>query len=150
MNISVNEVNYSVLSKQMQDGTYQLVVSAVNDAIDRGITRIKRNNIVDELLKRILGYASIQSVNEPVGKQVVFDTVVCRITITFNGKHKFNVAIEGNDEVCSKLDISISGETMQVNKTKLEFQSLVVMFTSLLLKNSQDNNTQFVEVFTRS
>lgn len=146
----LQEPDRNLVSSRLNDVAYQTTVGCVNAAIDRGITRIKRNGIVEELVQTILGYAKIVSPNMEVGKTEVFDTIACRITFNYKGGQNFTISLEGNDELTSKIEIDYIDDDLLVNKTKIESQSLLVMVTSLLLKNSQDSNGQFVEVFTKS
>ena len=150
MNVLLKDKDQSDLIDKTFNVTNQVIVECVTGAMDRGITRIKRNAIVDELIKTVIGYASINSEFTPAGKVVVFDTMACRVSVTFQGKDTYEIIFEGNDELTSKLTIRKANNSLTVNGNVVEFQSLLVMVTSLILKNSQDSGGQIVEVFTKS
>lgn len=150
MNALLKPQDQECLASKTHNVTYQAIVEHVNTIMDRGITRIKRNSVADQLIKTVIGYASIMSEFNPPGQVTVFDTVACRVSVAFQGKDKFEIVFEGNDELASKLTIKQCDNTLTVNGNVIEFQSLLVMVTSLILKNSQDSGAQIVEVFTKS
>ena len=150
MNTLLKPQDQECLASKTHNVTYRAIVEHVNTIMDRGITRIRRNSVADQLIKTVIGYASIMSEFNPVGQVTVFDTVACRISVTFQGKDKFEIVFEGNDELTSKLTIKKCNNSLTVNGNVIEFQSLLVMVTSLILKNSQDSGAQIVEVFTKS
>lgn len=147
--IALKETPVADIGQQQHD-IQDLLTRSVTEAVDRGITRIKRNNIVMDIVVKLLQYAACNSALEKEGKQETFDTNVCRIVVTFCGAHKYSISIEGNDELSQAIKISCDGKAILVNGFPLEFQSIVVMVTSLLLKNSQDLSGQIVEVFAKS
>lgn len=116
----------------------------VNQVVNRGITRIKRHKLVEEIITTLLSF-----IPEPKQKLVVIDTEACRFTITMpDTKH---ITIEGNEEVSDTLRLEIQKDnSVLLNGSTLEHTRLVVSLTSLLLKNSLDPNTAVVEVFTKS
>lgn len=150
MNTVIQDTLTSQPTESLQLVVNQEVMQCVNEVIDRGITRIKRGNLVEKLIKVITGYADLTSSLVPAGKVVVLDTVAARFTIAFKGNKKFTITIEGNDELSSKLVLVGANNCISLNGNGVEFTSLVVMVTSLLLKNSQDSGGQYVEVFTKS
>ena len=150
MNALLKPQDQECLASKTHNATYQTIVENINTIMDRGITRIKRNSVADQLVKTVIGYASTMSEFNPVGKVTVFDTVACRISVTFQGKDKFEIVFEGNDELTSKLTLKKCDNSLTVNGNVIESQSLLVMVTSLVLKNSQDSGAQIVEVFTKS
>lgn len=147
--IALKEIPVADIGQQ-QHHIQDLLSRSITEAVDRGITRIKRNNIVMDIIVKLLQYAACNSALEEVGKQETFDTNVCRMVVTFNGPRKYSISIEGNDELSQAIKISCDGKAILVNGSPLEFQSIVVMVTSLLLKNSQDASGQIVEVLTKS
>lgn len=146
MNTSVSDFNRNVVVKRLNDGTEQAVVELISEAVDKGITRIKRNALVSNILNQLLSNALINSTSIPVGEKHVIDTPVCRITTTYNGLNNTVIEIAGNDEITKPISITTSTTGFIVNGHNFEMQSLIVMITSLLLKNSQDSNCQTVEV----
>ncbi len=146
MNTSVSDFNRNVVVKRLNDGTEQAVVELISEAVDKGITRIKRNALVSNILNQLLSNALINSTSIPVGEKHVIDTPVCRITTTYNGLNNTVIEIAGNDEITKPISITTSTAGFIVNGHNFEMQSLIVMITSLLLKNSQDSNCQTVEV----
>ena len=53
MNTSVSDFNRNVVVKRLNDGTEQAVVELISEAVDKGITRIKRNSLVNELVEML-------------------------------------------------------------------------------------------------
>lgn len=146
MNTVVEDFNRDVVVKRLNDGTEQMVAGLISEAVDKGITRIKRNALVSNILNQLLSNAVINSTAIAVGDKHVIDTPVCRITTTYNGLNNTVIEIVGNDEVTTPITITTSTTVFTVNGHNLEMQSLIVMVTSLLLKNSQDLNCLTVEV----
>lgn len=142
----VDDFNRDVVVKRLNDGTEQMVVELISEAVDKGITRIKRNALVSNILNQLLSNALINSTVTQVGEKHVIDTPVCRITTTYNGLNNTVIEIVGNDEITKPVSITTSTVGFTVNGHNFEMQSLIVMVTSLLLKNSQDLNCQTVEV----
>ena len=146
MNTSVSDFNRGVVVVRLHHATEQKIVGLISETVDKGITRIKRNALVSNILNLLLSNAVINSTVVPVGEKYVIDTPVCRITTTYNGLNDTVIEIVGNDEVTTPIIISTSTVGFTVNGRNFEMQSLIVMVTSLLLKNSQDSNCQTVEV----
>lgn len=146
MNTSVSDFNRGVVVVRLHHATEQKIVGLISETVDKGITRIKRNALVSDILNMLLSNAVINSAVVPIGEKYVIDTPVCRITTTYNGLNDTVIEIVGNDEVTTPITISTSTVGFTVNGRNFEMQSLIVMVTSLLLKNSQDSNCQTVEV----
>ena len=146
MNTSVSDFNRGVVVVRLHHATEQKIVGLISETVDKGITRIKRNALVSDILNMLLSNAVINSTVVPIGEKYVIDTPVCRITTTYNGLNDTVIEIVGNDEVTTPITISTSTVGFTVNGRNFEMQSLIVMVTSLLLKNSQDSNCQTVEV----
>lgn len=146
MNTLTDTINHDIVIDRLHDGTTQSIISLVTEAVDRGITRIKRNALVTQLLNQLLNNAVINSTVVPVGHVFIIDTPVCRITTTHNGLNDTVIEIVGNDELTTPITIVTKTVGFTVNGNNFEMQSLVVMLTSLLLKNSQDLDCQTVEV----
>lgn len=146
MNTSVSDFNRGVVVVRLHHATEQKIVGLISETVDKGITRIKRNALVSDILNMLLSNAVINSAVVPIGEKYVIDTPVCRITTTYNGLNDTVIEIAGNDEVTTPITISTSTVGFTVNGRNFEMQSLIVMVTSLLLKNSQDSNCQTVEV----
>ena len=146
MNTSVSDFNRGVVVVRLHHTTEQKIVGLISETVDKGITRIKRNALVSDLLNMLLSNAVINSAVVPIGEKYVIDTPVCRITTTYNGLNDTVIEIVGNDDVTTPITISTSTVGFTVNGRNFEMQSLIVMVTSLLLKNSQDSNCQTVEV----
>ena len=146
MNTSVSDFNRGVVVVRLHHATEQKIVGLISETVDKGITRIKRNALVSDLLNMLLSNAVINSAVVPIGEKYVIDTPVCRITTTYNGLNDTVIEIVGNDDVTTPITISTSTVGFTVNGRNFEMQSLIVMVTSLLLKNSQDSNCQTVEV----
>ena len=146
MNTSVSDFNRGVVVVRLHHATEQKIVGLISETVDKGITRIKRNALVSDILNMLLSNAVINSAVVPIGEKYVIDTPVCRITTTYNGLNDTVIEIVGNDDVTTPITISTSTVGFTVNGRNFEMQSLIVMITSLLLKNSQDSNCQTVEV----
>ena len=146
MNTSVSDFNRGVVVVRLHHATEQKIVGLISETVDKGITRIKRNALVSDILNMLLSNAVINSAVVPIGEKYVIDTPVCRITTTYNGLNDTVIEIVGNDEVTKPVSITTSTVGFTVNGHNFEMQSLIVMITSLLLKNSQDSNCQTVEV----
>ena len=146
MNTSVSDFNRGVVVVRLHHATEQKIVGLISETVDKGITRIKRNALVSDILDMLLSNAVINSTVVPIGEKYVIDTPVCRITTTYNGLNDTVIEIVGNDDVTIPITISTSTVGFTVNGRNFEMQSLIVMVTSLLLKNSQDSNCQTVEV----
>ncbi len=146
MNTSVSDFNRGVVVVRLHHATEQKIVGLISETVDKGITRIKRNALVSDILNMLLSNAVINSAVVPIGEKYVIDTPVCRITTTYNGLNDTVIEIVGNDDVTTPITISTSTVGFTVNGRNFEMQSLIVMVTSLLLKNSQDSNCQTVEV----
>ncbi len=146
MNTSVSDFNRGVVVVRLHHATEQKIVGLISETVDKGITRIKRNALVSDILNMLLSNAVINSTVVPIGEKYVIDTPVCRITTTYNGLNDTVIEIVGNDDVTTPITISTSTVGFTVNGRNFEMQSLIVMVTSLLLKNSQDSNCQTVEV----
>ena len=146
MNTSVSDFNRGVVVVRLHHATEQKIVGLISETVDKGITRIKRNTLVSDILNMLLSNAVINSAVVPIGEKYVIDTPVCRITTTYNGLNDTVIEIVGNDDVTTPITISTSTVGFTVNGRNFEMQSLIVMVTSLLLKNSQDSNCQTVEV----
>ena len=145
MNTSVSDFNRNVVVKRLNDGTEQAVVELISEAVDKGITRIKRNSLVNELVEML--FTSVLSASSTaIGESLVIDTLCCRVAITIHGFNHTTILISGNDELSPPIEIITKSTGFTVNGNNFEMQSLVVMVTSLLLKNSQDSNCQTVEV----
>lgn len=146
MNTSVSDFNRGVVVVCLHHATEQKIVGLISETVDKGITRIKRNALVSDILNMLLSNAVINSAVVPIGEKYVIDTPVCRITTTYNGLNDTVIEIAGNDEITKPISITTSTAGFIVNGHNFEMQSLIVMITSLLLKNSQDSNCQTVEV----
>lgn len=146
MNTLVNDFNRGVVVVRLHHATEQKIVGLISETVDKGITRIKRNALVSDILNMLLSNAVINSAVVPIGEKYVIDTPVCRITTTYNGLNDTVIEIVGNDEVTTPITIDTNTVGFTVNGRNFEMQSLIVMVTSLLLKNSQDSNCQTVEV----
>ena len=146
MNTSVSDFNRGVVVVRLHHATEQKIVGLISETVDKGITRIKRNALVSDILNMLLSNAVINSAVVPIGEKYVIDTPVCRITTTYNGLNDTVIEIVGNDDVTTPITISTSTVGFTVNGRNFEMQSLIVMVTSQLLKNSQDSNCQTVEV----
>ena len=146
MNTSVSDFNRGVVVVRLHHATEQKIVGLISETVDKGITRIKRNALVSDILNMLLSNAVINSAVVPIGEKYVIDTPVCRITTAYNGLNDTVIEIVGNDDVTTPITISTSTVGFTVNGRNFEMQSLIVMVTSLLLKNSQDSNCQTVEV----
>ena len=145
MNTSVSDFNRNVVVKRLNDGTEQAVVELISEAVDKGITRIKRNSLVNELVE-MLFTSVLRASSTAIGESLVIDTLCCRMEITIHGFNHTTILISGNDELSPPIEIITKSTGFTVNGNNFEMQSLVVMVTSLLLKNSQDPNCQTVEV----
>lgn len=145
MNTVVNEFDKETVKQSMLDGLAVAVASQVSLAVERGITRIKRNSLVNELVQML--FTSVLSASSTViGESLVIDTLCCRVAITIHGFNHTTILISGNDELSPPIEIITKSTGFTVNGNNFEMQSLVVMVTSLLLKNSQDLDCQTVEV----
>ena len=145
MNTSVSDFNRNVVVKRLNDGTEQAVVELISGAVDKGITRIKRNSLVNELVE-MLFTSVLRASSTAIGESLVIDTLCCRVAITIHGFNHTTILISGNDELSPPIEIITKSTGFTVNGNNFEMQSLVVMVTSLLLKNSQDLDCQTVEV----
>ncbi len=145
MNTVVTEFDKEPVKQSMLDGLAVAVASQVSLAVERGITRIKRNSLVNELVQML--FTSVLSASSTViGESLVIDTLCCRVAITIHGFNHTTILISGNDELSPPIEIITKSTGFTVNGNNFEMQSLVVMVTSLLLKNSQDLDCQTVEV----
>ena len=145
MNTVVTEFDKETVKPSMLDGLAVAVASQVSLAVERGITRIKRNSLVNELVQML--FTSVLSASSTViGESLVIDTLCCRMEITIHGFNHTTILISGNDELSPPIEIITKSTGFTVNGNNFEMQSLVVMVTSLLLKNSQDLDYQTVEV----
>ena len=145
MNTVVNEFDKDTVKQSMLDGLAVAVASQVSLAVERGITRIKRNSLVNELVEML--FTSVLSASSTtIGESLVIDTLCCRVAITIHGFNHTTILISGNDELSPPIEIITKSTGFTVNGNNFEMQSLVVMVTSLLLKNSQDLDCQTVEV----
>lgn len=150
MNTLVNDFDRSIVTDRLHTDTTEAVSACVAGAIDKGITRIKRNSLVNSLIQHLFTIAINNSTVVPVGEKLIIDTVACRIIVNYNGINDTVIEIAGNDELSAPITIVTKSSGFTVNGNNLELQSLIVMVTSLLLKNSQDSDGQIVEVFTKS
>lgn len=145
MNTIVTEFDKEPVKQSMLDGLAVAVASQVSLAVERGITRIKRNSLVNELVQML--FTSVLSASSTaIGESLVIDTLCCRMEITIHGFNHTTILISGNDELSPPIEIITKSTGFTVNGNNFEMQSLVVMVTSLLLKNSQDLDCQTVEV----
>ena len=145
MNTVVTEFDKEPVKQSMLDGLAVAVASQVSLAVERGITRIKRNSLVNELVQML--FTSVLSASSTaIGESLVIDTLCCRMEITIHGFNHTTILISGNDELSPPIEIITKSTGFTVNGNNFEMQSLVVMLTSLLLKNSQDLDCQTVEV----
>lgn len=145
MNTVVTEFDKEPVKQSMLDGLAVAVASQVSLAVERGITRIKRNSLVYELVEML--FTSVLSASSTaIGESLVIDTLCCRVAITIHGFNHTTILISGNDELSPPIEIITKSTGFTVNGNNFEMQSLVVMVTSLLLKNSQDLDCQTVEV----
>ena len=145
MNTIVTEFDKEPVKQSMLDGLAVAVASQVSLAVERGITRIKRNSLVNELVQML--FTSVLSASSTAfGESLVIDTLCCRVAITIHGFNHTTILISGNDELSPPIEIITKSTGFTVNGNNFEMQSLVVMVTSLLLKNSQDLDCQTVEV----
>ena len=145
MNTVVTEFDKEPVKQSMLDGLAVAVASQVSLAVERGITRIKRNSLVNELVQML--FTSVLSASSTaIGESLVIDTLCCRVAITIHGFNHTVILISGNDELSPPIEIITKSTGFTVNGNNFEMQSLVVMVTSLLLKNSQDLDCQTVEV----
>lgn len=145
MNTVVTEFDKEPVKQSMLDGLAVAVASQVSLAVERGITRIKRNSLVNELVQML--FTSVLSASSTaIGESLVIDTLCCRMEITIHGFNHTTILISGNDELSPPIEIITKSTGFTVNGNNFEMQSLVVMVTSLLLKNSQDLDCQTVEV----
>lgn len=146
MNTVLNDFDRDVVVERLHSDTTESITAYVNGAIDKGITRIKRNSLVSSLIQQLFSIAIINSSLVPAGEKLVIDTAVCRFTINYNGLNDTVIEIAGNDELSAPISVVTKTTGFTVNGSNLEMQSLIVMVTSLLLKNSLDSNCQTVEV----
>lgn len=145
MNTVVTEFDKEPVKQSMLDGLAVAVASQVSLAVERGITRIKRNSLVNELVQML--FTNVLSASSTaIGESLVIDTLCCRAAITIHGFNHTTILISGNDELSPPIEIITKSTGFTVNGNNFEMQSLVVMVTSLLLKNSQDLDCQTVEV----
>lgn len=145
MNTVVTEFDKEPVKQSMLDGLAVAVASQVSLAVERGITRIKRNSLVNELVQML--FTNVLSASSTaIGESLVIDTLCCRVEITIHGFNHTTILISGNDELSPPIEIITKSTGFTVNGNNFEMQSLVVMVTSLLLKNSQDLDCQTVEV----
>ena len=145
MNTVVTEFDKEPVKQSMLDGLAVAVASQVSLAVERGITRIKRNSLVNELVE-MLFTSVLRASSTAIGESLVIDTLCCRVAITIHGFNHTTILISGNDELSPPIEIITKSTGFTVNGNNFEMQSLVVMVTSLLLKNSQDLDCQTVEV----
>ena len=145
MNTIVTEFDKEPVKQSMLDGLAVAVASQVSLAVERGITRIKRNSLVNELVQ-MLFTSVLRASSTAIGESLVIDTLCCRMEITIHGFNHTTILISGNDELSPPIEIITKSTGFTVNGNNFEMQSLVVMVTSLLLKNSQDLDCQTVEV----
>ena len=149
MNTVVTEFDKEPVKQSMLDGLAVAVASQVSLAVERGITRIKRNSLVNELVQML--FTSVLSASSTaIGESLIIDTLCCRIAITIHGFNHTTILISGNDELSPPIEIITKSTGFTVNGNNFEMQSLIVMVTSLLLKNSPDSSDQVVEVITQS
>ena len=147
MNTVVTEFDKEPVKQSMLDGLAVAVASQVSLAVERGITRIKRNSLVNELVEML--FTSVLRVSSTaIGESLVIDTLCCRMEITIHGFNHTAILISGNDELSPPIEIITKSTGFTVNGNNFEMQSLIVMVTSLLLKNSPDSD-QVVEVITQ-
>ena len=145
MNTVVTEFDKEPVKQSMLDGLAVAVASQVSRAVERGITRSKRNSLVNELVEML--FTNVLSASSTaIGESLVIDTLCCRVAITIHGFNHTTILISGNDELSPPIEIITKSTGFTVNGNNFEMQSLVVMVTSLLLKNSQDLDCQTVEV----
>lgn len=145
MNTVVTEFDKEPVKQSMLDGLAVAIASQVSLAVERGITRIKRNSLVNELVQ-MLFTSVLRASSTAIGESLVIDTLCCRMEITIHGFNHTTILISGNDELSPPIEIITKSTGFTVNGNNFEMQSLVVMVTSLLLKNSQDLDCQTVEV----
>ena len=145
MNTVVTEFDKEPVKQSMLDGLAVAVASQVSLAVERGITRIKRNSLVNELVQMLFTNV-LRASSTAIGESLVIDTLCCRVAITIHGFNHTTILISGNDELSPPIEIITKSTGFTVNGNNFEMQSLVVMVTSLLLKNSQDLDCQTVEV----
>ena len=145
MNTVVNEFDKDTVKQSMLDDLAVVVTSQVSLAVERGITRIKRNALVNDLIQ-MLFTSVLRASSTAIGESLVIDTLCCRVAITIHGFNHTTILISGNDELSPPIEIITKSTGFTVNGNNFEMQSLVVMVTSLLLKNSQDLDCQTVEV----
>lgn len=147
MNTVVSEFDKDTVKQSMLDDLAVVVTSQVSLAVERGITRIKRNALVNDLIQ-MLFINALSTSSVTVGESLVIDTLCCRISITVHGLNHTTILISGNDELSPPIEIITKSTGFTVNGNNFEMQSLIVMVTSLLLKNSPDSD-QVVEVITQ-
>ena len=148
MNTVVTEFDKETVKPSMLDGLAVAVVSQVSLAVERGITRIKRNSLVNDLIQ-MLFINVLGATSTTIGESLVIDTLCCRIAITIHGFNHTSILISGNDELSPPIEIITKSTGFTVNGNNFEMQSLIVMVTSLLLKNAPDSSDHVVEVITQ-
>lgn len=148
MNTVVTEFDKETVKPSMLDGLAVAVVSQVSLAVERGITRIKRNSLVNDLIQ-MLFINVLGATSTAIGESLVIDTLCCRIAITIHGFNHTSILISGNDELSPPIEIITKSTGFTVNGNNFEMQSLIVMVTSLLLKNAPDSSDHVVEVITQ-
>ena len=148
MNTVVTEFDKETVKPSMLDGLAVAVVSQVSLAVERGITRIKRNSLVNDLIQ-MLFINVLGATSTAIGESLVIDTLCCRIAITIHGFNHTSILISGNDELSPPIEIITKSTGFTVNGNNFEMQSLIVMVTSLLLKNTPDSSDHVVEVITQ-
>ena len=148
MNTVVTEFDKETVKPSMLDGLAVAVVSQVSLAVERDITRIKRNSLVNDLIQ-MLFINVLGATSTAIGESLVIDTLCCRIAITIHGFNHTSILISGNDELSPPIEIITKSTGFTVNGNNFEMQSLIVMVTSLLLKNAPDSSDHVVEVITQ-
>lgn len=148
MNTVVTEFDKETVKPSMLDGLAVAVESQVSLAVERGITRIKRNSLVNDLIQ-MLFINVLGATSTAIGESLVIDTLCCRIAITIHGFNHTSILISGNDELSPPIEIITKSTGFTVNGNNFEMQSLIVMVTSLLLKNAPDSSDHVVEVITQ-
>ena len=148
MNTVVTEFDKETVKPSMLDGLAVAVVSQVSLAVERGITRIKRNSLVNDLIQ-MLFINVLGATSTAIGESLVIDTLCCRIAITIHGFNHTSILISRNDKISPPIEIITKSTGFTVNGNNFEMQSLIVMVTSLLLKNAPDSSDHVVEVITQ-
>ena len=111
--------------------------SLVARIIDRGITRIARTRLVEELLSELTNYGkALASAGE-----YLIDTVACQIKLESIDSNNFTITLSGDEELSEPVEIQIADGKLLMHNFPIASNTVIILITSMLLRNTNEEVT---------